>query len=460
MPPSHWMTLMNDVTYIDSTYYQKNITPYNPSDDHTTGNPLPPLPPFTMTEKILTSADLQTIDKTMHVISLSQQNLIRLSPSIGLFTRICKLDLSNNKLSSIPTTIGYLYQLEALYLGNNQLDSLPDTIGYLTKLVELDVSHNQLTTLTPCMAYLKKLQALTVAHNQLQDLPVHLVIGLKGLTILDLSHNPITILPAEITQLHFLRRLLLEGCPLMDPDSTNIKPPCYPLVHSPPSLLEYCARTIVRDTKRHQYYQQRFPQLSDHLIEYLNSGTPCTLCHAPYFDTYVARGRLVERSNRWIPVEYRLCQAHFTDETNRLLYMFSSSSSSPSLDHTLTSSSPSSISSTFSWHRPYRPPLPQLPNKIKRKSIYNHSITTDSISTITETTTTAVMMESVIQQQQQQQQQLLMQDDTRMDPINNNGWRAHRMKVMNKNQSGFLSLTKLPSNGNRQSDDPQQQQQL
>lgn len=90
-----WLTLMNDVTYVDTTYYHKAATLHNGTQrgDYDQ-NPLPPLPPsVTITEKSLTTTDLQSIDKTMHVISLAQQNLIRLNPNIGLFTMICKLDL-------------------------------------------------------------------------------------------------------------------------------------------------------------------------------------------------------------------------------------------------------------------------------------------------------------------------------------------------------------------------------
>ncbi|CAO3600477.1 unnamed protein product [Absidia cylindrospora] len=490
--PSHWITLINDVTYVDTTYYRKPSPPSNNNYHHTDTNdenesPLPPLPSFTMTEKPLTTTDLKSIDKTMHVISLTQQNLIRLNPNIGLFTMICKLDLTNNKLSSLPETIGSLNRLETLYLGNNQLETLPDTIGHLTKLIELDVSHNQLNTLTPCIAYLKKLQVLAASHNLIHELPVHLAIGLKGLTILDLSHNAISVLPAEITQLHFLRRLLLDGCPLIDPSATATttatasssslathstgltsrtqKPPCYSQLHSPPSLLEQCARTIVRDTRHHSYYQQRFTQLPYHLVSYLYSAIPCTLCQGPYFDTYVTRGRLVERTGRWIPVEYRLCRAHFTNENDRLLCMFSSegatfsSSSSTAMDLKTTSS--------LCWNQPYRPPLPPSLSKKKkhtgrrRKSASTLSLTTPSTSSSSSIyqdvvyqqhqTAASLMMESVIQQPPQQQQEPVpLDDNTRMDPINSNGWRAHRMKVMNKNQSGFLSLTKsspLPGGG-------------
>ncbi|KAI8332677.1 hypothetical protein BC941DRAFT_381290 [Chlamydoabsidia padenii] len=479
LPSSDWLTLMNDVTYVDATYYQKapsNDRTMINTKDHRNRNPLPPLPSFTMTEKSLTTTDLKSIDKTMHVISLAQQNLIRLNPNIGLFTMICKLDLTNNKLTCLPDSIGYLGRLESLYVGNNQLDALPDTIGHLTKLIELDVSHNQLTTLTPCIAYLKKLQILIVSQNHIHELPVHLVVGLKGLTILDLSDNPISVLPAEITQLHFLRRLLLDGCPLVDPSTTTLasssssttlllssqssssspitasrirKPPCYSLLHSPPSLLEQCARSIVRDTKRHSYYQQRFYQLSPHLVTYLYSATPCTLCQNPYFDTYVARGRQIERNGRWLPVEYRLCQAHFTTEDDRLLSMFSS-------EGTSSSSSSSSFLSTsmdrgLSWNQPYRPSLPALPKLTRRKSSLQTKDQKD-----TQQHKAALMMESVIQQQQQQEH---TQDDVRME-LFNNGWRAHRMKVMNKNQSGFLSLTKSSSHlrGDRNTDTPQHQQ--
>ncbi|ORZ15808.1 hypothetical protein BCR42DRAFT_415937 [Absidia repens] len=486
--PSHWITLINDVTYVDTTYYRKPSPPSNSNYHHTDTNdenesPLPPLPAFTMTEKPLTTTDLKSIDKTMHVISLTQQNLIRLNPNIGLFTMICKLDLANNKLSSLPETIGYLDRLETLYLGNNQLETLPDTIGHLTKLIELDVSHNQLNTLTPCIAYLKKLQVLAASHNLIHELPVHLAIGLKGLTILDLSHNVISVLPAEITQLHFLRRLLLDGCPLVDPSATATtatasssslaatysagrtsrtqKPPCYSQLHSPPSLLEQCARTIVRDTRHHSYYQQRFTQLPYHLVSYLYSAIPCTLCQGPYFDTYVTRGRLVERTGRWIPVEYRLCRAHFTNENDRLLCMFSSEGA------TFASTTMDSKSSSLSWNQPYRPPLPPtLAKKKKKKTDRRRKSASGTLSSLTTPSTSSsssiyqdvafqqhqtaasLMMESVIQQPQQEP--MPQDENMRMDPINSNGWRAHRMKVMNKNQSGFLSLTKsspLPGGG-------------
>jgi hypothetical protein len=86
---------MNDVTYVDTTYYHKAALLHNgiQRGDYDQ-NPLPPLPPsVNISEKSLTTTDLQSIDKTMHVISLAQQNLIRLNPNIGLFTMICKLDL-------------------------------------------------------------------------------------------------------------------------------------------------------------------------------------------------------------------------------------------------------------------------------------------------------------------------------------------------------------------------------
>lgn len=343
------------------------------------------------------------------------------------------------------------------------MDALPDTIGHLTKLIELDVSHNQLTSITPCIAYLKKLQVLVISQNLIHELPVHLVVGLKGLTILDLSDNPISVLPAEITQLHFLRRLLLDGCPLVDPSmmtaasssattlllsSTSTtaapsrirKPPCYTLLHSPPSLLEQCARTIVRDTKRHVYYQQRFYKVPQHLVTYLFSAAPCTLCQGPYFDTYVARGRHIERNGRWFPVEYRLCRTHFTTEDDRLLSMFSTegASSIPTPSPTKSSDRKGSASSLSCWNQPYRPSLPTLPKLSKRQS--SPSLPTQDDHH--QYKRTSLNMESVIQQQQQDQLQLHTQDDTRLDLFNNSGWRAHRMKVMNKNQSGFLTLTK------------------
>ncbi|KAI9279583.1 hypothetical protein BY458DRAFT_502237 [Sporodiniella umbellata] len=229
---------------------------------------------------------------------------------MGLLTRIRRLDLSNNHLSELPEAIGYLDRLEYLNLSHNKLACLPDTICHLVKLKEIDVSFNLLTCMTPYVGHLVRLQALYLANNQLDQLPFSLD-GLQSLMMLDLSHNPVRLLPAQVVQLPFLRRIRLEGCPLV----TEI--PAWPAPAQPPSLLELCARQIVRHGLPHA-------QLTERLQTYLTTYHLCCHCHGPYFDAWLRRGRWLEKNDAWIPLEYRLCNAHWSTEQDRVFATFSS----------------------------------------------------------------------------------------------------------------------------------------
>ncbi|KAI8065210.1 hypothetical protein BC940DRAFT_304464 [Gongronella butleri] len=124
--PCAWMHLLNDIQYVDRTYY--------PSSDELL-RPLPPLPRLcdypssstssvnssiptslvqraysslslspssplpvrhpltTATTHTLTMADLQQQDKHLQTIHLAHQNLTTLSANIGLFTMIRRLNL-------------------------------------------------------------------------------------------------------------------------------------------------------------------------------------------------------------------------------------------------------------------------------------------------------------------------------------------------------------------------------
>lgn len=229
------------------------------------------------------------------------------------------VDRSFNYLKELPTEIGYLHQLEQLTVSHNQIESIPDSICHLTRLIEFNISHNQLKQLTPYLCHLSKLQTLNLSHNQLNELT--LISNQSSLSQLDLSHNPLSILPAEITQLPYLRRLRLEGCPL----KTSVDH--FSLKHNAPSLVEICARQVVKQ-------KQNTEGLTEGLMRYVTNYKVCSYCQGPYFDSFVSRGRWIDRNEVWIPLEYRLCSAHWSDESDRIYTMFSSSCSSLSLKPT------------------------------------------------------------------------------------------------------------------------------
>lgn len=260
----------------------------------------------------------------------------------------------------MPEAIGHLHQLENLSVAHNQITLIPDTICHLAHLTDLNVSHNQLEHVTPFISHLKGLQTLQLGHNQLQELTVS-VEHLCKLTLLDLSYNPIHVLPAEITQLPFLRRLRLDGCPF----TSSLDQP-FELAHNPPSLLETCARYIVKN--EHQILSSAMRNkkqvnnkavavetlkslITDPLYQYLSTFSACSHCQGPYFKSYVKRGRWIERNDVWVPLEYRLCSAHWSDESDRVYAMFSVSQPSTSV-----SGRKGSAIST-----PFMKPKPSLP---------------------------------------------------------------------------------------------------
>lgn len=235
------------------------------------------------------------------------------------------INRSFNQLTEIPQEIGHLSQLECLLLSHNKITSIPDTICHLSQLIELNVSHNHIQQLTPFVGHLRSLQTLHLEHNEIKELTV-CIDTLQNLNTLDLSHNPIKMLPAEITQLPFLRRLRLDGCPFVDSFEQT-------LAHDPPSLLETCARLVIKNEdqilgNKKKKRAKKLDTLTEPIIEYLASSKACSFCHGPYFDSYVSRGRWIEKSEMWVPLEYRLCSAHWSDEQDRVYAMFSSNNSS------------------------------------------------------------------------------------------------------------------------------------
>ncbi|GAN09219.1 leucine rich repeat protein [Mucor ambiguus] len=349
--------LWKDLMYVDQTYYpdeQQESTHESEIEDLLIGD-------------TLIFKDISCMSQNnMQDIDLTRRGLGFISPNIGLLSMMRKLDLSHNKLKEIPEAIGHLQQLENLSVAHNQITFIPDTICHLVHLTDFNLSHNQLEQVTPFISHLKGLQTLQLGHNQLQELTVS-VEHLCNLTLLDLSYNLIHVLPAEIIQLPFLRRLRLDGCPF-----TNSLDQPFELAHNPPSLLETCARYIIKNehqilssvtnNKKQMNNKAMAVEtlkllITDPLYQYLSTFSACSHCQGPYFESYVKRGRWVERNDVWVPLEYRLCSAHWSDESDRVYAMFSASQPLTSVS---SKKGPVAITTSFMKTKP-RLPILEIP---------------------------------------------------------------------------------------------------
>ncbi|KAJ3100981.1 Leucine-rich repeat-containing protein 63 [Phlyctochytrium planicorne] len=246
---------------------------------------------------------------SLATIGLCSQDIMFMSPNMGLLFMTTTLELCCNKLSVIPAEIGYMKSLKILSVARNNLTYLPDTIGHLQKLVELRASENQLTCIPTSVGELTKLTILHLESNRITSLPSELG-GNKSLVTLDISSNPIRTIPAEVGRLKFLRRLRVEDCTELLTEFVH------DVSWSAPTLRELAARVIVR----HQLPILECTQ--EDLKRYLASAHSCSFCNGPYFESYVVRGKIVEKADVNVPFEYRLCIPHWNTEKERQAALF------------------------------------------------------------------------------------------------------------------------------------------
>lgn len=237
--------------------------------------------------------------------------LFVLPTQVALLTRLTILDLSHNKLVKLPSNIDQLRNLKQLNLSHNNINTLPASLYSLTKLTHFDTSYNPISQVSANIARL---------HN---------------LNFLDLSNTDISSIPAELLNLS-MTVIKTDQCPRLLDQSMELQ---QKTMHQPLSLVETCARQIIqpilydlmakkkkkRELKELQKKRYKsFQQLPNHMICYLSRPKACSSCGGPYFQSFVVRYRIVQRQDEsWIPVEYRLCSAHWNTEKDRILSLFS-----------------------------------------------------------------------------------------------------------------------------------------
>ncbi|ORX45866.1 L domain-like protein [Hesseltinella vesiculosa] len=316
------------------------------------------------------SMDLSYIDKAYYELPMSRtasRKSIEMSQhslhsalfnrALSLLTSMSRLDLHSLNLLTLPSQISSLSHLTQLDLSHNQLTSLPASIQQLKHLRHLNLSHNRLTLLPPVLGQLKKLTTLNVSHNSSLDSISSSLSNAIHLTTLDISFTNIDTLPAELA---CLLSISMDQCPRI---AKNIRGFTTSLQHDPPSLVELCARHILATSTYRsalKYYRENLvtkkkknavlpwrnprprllgPSSSDvalqclepllslpsHLWDYMQNALPCTFCGKPFVEACVPRYRIIQRLDEsLLPIRYCLCCAHWSDENDRLLKLFSS----------------------------------------------------------------------------------------------------------------------------------------
>ncbi|CAO3641300.1 unnamed protein product [Mucor fragilis] len=306
--------LDHDLSYVDKTYYHQQ-QPFLPLQDN-------------VKSAAASAMSLQNDKQQSNVQS------IVLNKTIGLVASVSRLDLRNIGLFVLPTQVALLTRLTMLDLSHNKLVKLPSNIDQLRNLKQLNLSHNSISHLPASIYSLTKLTHFDMSFNPITRISANMA-RLHHLNYLDLSNTDISSIPAELLNLS-MAIIKTDHCPQLIDRSIELE---QRTAHNPLSLIEICARQIIqpilydlmakkkkkRELKELQKQRYKsFQQLPSHMICYLSRPKACSSCGGPYFQSFVVRYRIVQRQDEsWIPVEYRLCSAHWNTEKDRILSLFS-----------------------------------------------------------------------------------------------------------------------------------------
>ncbi|XP_057430647.1 LRR repeats and ubiquitin-like domain-containing protein At2g30105 isoform X2 [Lotus japonicus] len=131
--------------------------------------------------------------KHLTVLSLNQNHITTLPPTLGSLNSLRELHISNNKLSGLPDEIGHLTQLQVLKANNNRMSKITEFIGNCHSLVEVDFSSNLLSELPETFFNFSYLKVLHLSNNGMKSLPSKLFKTCLQLSTLDLHNTEITI---------------------------------------------------------------------------------------------------------------------------------------------------------------------------------------------------------------------------------------------------------------------------
>eukprot|EP00053_Salpingoeca_punica_P019261 m.193614 g.193614 ORF g.193614 m.193614 type:complete len:1373 (+) comp17602_c1_seq5:88-4206(+) len=159
-----------------------------------------------------------TIDQlqNMRWLRLNRTGLDVIPSAVNRLARLEHLYMEGNKLLCIPPSIKLLTSLQALRASYNDL-SQNDICGDLFRLEELttvDLSHNSMTELPADISLAANLVILSLGHNKLAGLTTDFLRHVTDLEHLDVGYNKIEMLLPQLRRLAHLRTLILSGNPL------------------------------------------------------------------------------------------------------------------------------------------------------------------------------------------------------------------------------------------------------
>ncbi|XP_068160309.1 leucine-rich repeat-containing protein 30a isoform X2 [Antennarius striatus] len=151
------------------------------------------------------------------VLSLARRGLTEVPDELWEMPELEKLNLSLNSLKVLPAPLALLSNLvvlnlwgnQVLSLANNQLSSLPPSLSGLTKLRKLNLSHNLIAHIPGCVYNMKALVFLHLACNRLENLAENIQ-ALVELKILIVEGNSLHSLPKALCCLTRLELLNLD----------------------------------------------------------------------------------------------------------------------------------------------------------------------------------------------------------------------------------------------------------
>ncbi|KAL2080441.1 hypothetical protein ACEWY4_024234 [Coilia grayii] len=197
----------------------------------------------------------------------------------------------------------YLPALRKLYLYGNKLKSLPpDILEELPNLTVLNVNHNKIKVIPPQIKSLVNLEVFSIMDNELEFVPSELC-SLISLTEINLNNNAVFALPPELGRLCNLRKLYLArnnlyNLPefgyltledLLCEGNHFVQAELLPSHQEVEvlSLKELAARKALLESSDKWSVVQRALALYPELASMLSEWGRCAVCHKPFLTTWL-----------------------------------------------------------------------------------------------------------------------------------------------------------------------------